>query len=240
MTLARALLFAASILMITGSAQAQNPPVGGKDSDGRTFLFDETLEHPFSNAWSGIRISGNGSGQTDVHIKSDGKTVFEGTLSINCDSASGHFWTSNESEAAETVPFEVISNARRHFCVRQAAPVPTCPSGYVLSGGQCIRQAAPAPTCPSGYVFSGGQCVSNTTPTPTPQADFQILDGYDLFGADYASVPGRVHYDDCEYECKNDRRCRAFTYNTRARKCFLKSYVPRRSRFQDAISGIKQ
>lgn len=96
-----------------------------------------------------------------------------------------------------------------------------------------------APSCPSGFTFSGGQCVRNTASVPEA-TDFTILDGYDLFGGDYSSMPGKVHYDDCEYECKNDRRCRAFTYNTKARKCFLKSSVPRRSPFRDAISGIKQ
>lgn len=96
-----------------------------------------------------------------------------------------------------------------------------------------------APSCPSGFTFSRGQCVRNTASVPE-ETDFEILDGYDLFGGDYSSMPGKVHYDDCEFECKNDTRCRSFTYNTKARKCFLKSSVPNRSRFQDAISGIKQ
>ena len=67
-----------------------------------------------------------------------------------------------------------------------------------------------------------------------------MLDRYDLPGGDYYTMPGEVHYDDCEYECKQDSRCLAFTYNTQNYQCFLKDYVNREQRHRDAISGIKE
>lgn len=35
---------------------------------------------------------------------------------------------------------------------------PSCPAGFVFSGGQCLRDVAPAPSCPSGFEFKQGQC----------------------------------------------------------------------------------
>jgi peptidoglycan hydrolase-like protein with peptidoglycan-binding domain len=40
----------------------------------------------------------------------------------------------------------------------QSTVAPTCPAGFIFSGGTCVR-AAPAPTCPDGFVFSGGVCA---------------------------------------------------------------------------------
>ena len=110
-----------------------------------------------------------------------------------------------------------------------------CPSRYKHASGGGSQ--AVAPTCPSGFVLIDGECKRGTAAEYT---EFTILDGYDLYGGDYKSLPGEVHYDDCEFECKNDRRCKAFTYNTKRFKCFLKSIVPRRKRFRNARSGIKK
>ena len=50
---------------------------------------------------------------------------------------------------------------------------PSCPVGFVLSGGQCVRSASPAPSCPAGFVFSGNQCVRAgvSAPAPAPAGD---------------------------------------------------------------------
>ncbi len=115
--------------------------------------------------------------------------------------------------------------------------VPRCPPTY--GGAVNTQPDVVTPSCPDGFVLSGGQCVRDNT-NAQDYIEFTVLDGYDLYGGDYSTLPGQVHYDDCEYECKYDTRCRAFTYNTRTNQCFLKSYVPQRSRFRDAISGIKR
>jgi hypothetical protein len=46
--------------------------------------------------------------------------------------------------------------------VSAQAVMPTCPTGYVLSGAQCIP-SAPTPSCPTGYSFSNGTCAPNAS-----------------------------------------------------------------------------
>ena len=66
-----------------------------------------------------------------------------------------------------------------------------------------------------------------------------ILAGVDLPGSDYRRL-SRVTLKRCKSACLGEAQCRAFTYNVRARKCFLKSKVPGQKRFKGATSGIKQ
>ncbi|MFK7903075.1 MAG: YncE family protein [Nitratireductor sp.] len=91
--------------------------IGSVDEDGRTFLFHEQLESPYSNGWSGIRVSGDGYDDTDLHIRSDGKTEFEGIVRIYCASPSGHDWKLSADEAEYSVPKDMLTNARKAFCL---------------------------------------------------------------------------------------------------------------------------
>jgi uncharacterized protein YfaS (alpha-2-macroglobulin family) len=58
----------------------------------------------------------------------------------------------------------------------------------------------------------------------------------DYFGFDLRTEKD-VTLDQCETVCLADRECRAFTYNTRARWCFLKSDFSIRNPFPGAIAG---
>jgi outer membrane biosynthesis protein TonB len=49
------------------------------------------------------------------------------------------------------------------YAVAQTTVTPSCPAGFVFSGGTCVS-AAPVPTCPAGFVFANGACA------PAPQA----------------------------------------------------------------------
>jgi hypothetical protein len=81
--------------------------------------------------------------------------------------------------------------------------------------------------------------VAPVPPPPAPAArTFTLYSGYDLYGGDYGRLPGKVDYDACYSACRSDTRCKAFTYNTQARACFLKSQVPQRTPFTNAISGV--
>ncbi len=83
----------------------------------RTQLFEEKIDSAYSNFWTGMRVSGDGAEQTDVHIRGEGKGVnFNGILSINCESKSGASWKTSEIEAEEVVPGEVVIAARKSFC----------------------------------------------------------------------------------------------------------------------------
>jgi hypothetical protein len=106
--------------MFVGRSQAQEFIIGDKDAEGRIQLLYEPVEGVYGNFWSGMRVSGNGKNQTDIHVRGEGKTaMFEGILSLNCESKSGHLWLTSERDANETVPTEVIANARRFFCAPQ-------------------------------------------------------------------------------------------------------------------------
>lgn len=76
-------------------------------------------------------------------------------------------------------------------------------------------------------------------PAPQPTGrSFIIYQGTDLYGGDYGRMPGKVGYQACVSACRADLRCRAFTYNSQAQVCFLKSTVPPAKPFQFAISGV--
>ncbi|WP_041375997.1 alpha-2-macroglobulin family protein [Polymorphum gilvum] len=58
----------------------------------------------------------------------------------------------------------------------------------------------------------------------------------DYFGADYRTVK-EVELATCEAACLADPMCRAFTYNTAARWCFLKSDAGQLQSFRGAVAG---
>ncbi len=79
---------------------------------------------------------------------------------------------------------------------------------------------------------------------PLPLEQFQLLDDLDLPMFDYRSgmkdprLKG-IGLDVCQATCAADQSCQAFTYNVRARVCFLKGGVPDAVAFEGAISGIR-
>ena len=66
--------------------------------------------------------------------------------------------------------------------------------------------------------------------------NFVMTEGADYFGADY-DVRRDVDLDACQAACAEDGQCQAFTYNTEARWCFLKSDVGELRSVAGAISG---
>ena len=58
----------------------------------------------------------------------------------------------------------------------------------------------------------------------------------DYFGFDLRTVQN-VTLDQCEAACLGDSQCRAFTYNTRVKWCFLKSDYNILNRFEGAVGG---
>jgi uncharacterized protein YfaS (alpha-2-macroglobulin family) len=63
-----------------------------------------------------------------------------------------------------------------------------------------------------------------------------VTEGADYFGADY-DVRRDVDQVACEAACRDDLQCQAFTYNTAARWCFLKSDVGELRAVEGAVSG---
>src|SRR3569833_3409544 len=63
-----------------------------------------------------------------------------------------------------------------------------------------------------------------------------LLPGTDLPGFDYSVVKG-VTIAACEAACQNDNMCHAFTFNEKAKWCFLKSDAGTPAPFATAVSG---
>lgn len=68
-----------------------------------------------------------------------------------------------------------------------------------------------------------------------------VHNGYDIPQGDYATTRTKVKVSHaaCHNACLNSDRCKAYTYNTRHQKCFLKDSVSRLKAWSDAISGVK-
>jgi hypothetical protein len=62
--------------------------------------------------------------------------------------------------------------------------------------------------------------------------------GYDYHGGDYDSRRVRG-LRECQDQCADDRRCRAYSYDVRANVCYLKDRVNDRRRDSDKVTGLK-
>src|SRR3954447_24826075 len=63
-----------------------------------------------------------------------------------------------------------------------------------------------------------------------------LTQGADYFGFDY-DIRKNVDLNACEKACQSATQCKAFTYNTAARWCFLKSDVGELRSVTGAVSG---
>ena len=63
------------------------------------------------------------------------------------------------------------------------------------------------------------------------------VDEADYFGGDYKTLKD-VDLEACKAACVDDRQCKAFTFNTSAGWCFLKSDVGSLQSFAGAIAGL--
>ena len=80
---------------------------------------------------------------------------------------------------------------------------------------------------------------------PTGRLDFDLLHDVDLPGNDFRSGMNEpalkgLALDGCLAACAGDGRCQAFTYNAKAKVCFLKSTGTSPSAFGGAISGLRK
>jgi hypothetical protein len=64
-----------------------------------------------------------------------------------------------------------------------------------------------------------------------------LFEDTDFFGGDLRTLK-QIDLAACQRACLEDDACRAFTYNTSARWCFLKSAEVEPKTFQGAVSGL--
>lgn len=82
---------------------------------------------------------------------------------------------------------------------------------------------------------------TETAPTNLPapsaiSADLIDARGYDAIGFDYRMLKD-VSYGECNATCESEGQCKAITYNTKHRACFLKDNVVALIRNSDAIAA---
>ncbi len=73
-------------------------------------------------------------------------------------------------------------------------------------------------------------------PTPHVSTELVTARGYDAIGFDYRMLKD-ISYNECNATCTDDEQCRAITYNTKHRACFLKNNVVALIRNSDAVAG---
>ncbi len=78
-----------------------------------------------------------------------------------------------------------------------------------------------------------------TPPRPPASGSFTIEYGHDQPGADYRDL-STPDIEACQDACARDERCRAYTFNTRDRRCYLKSEERPLVRRSDTVTGVKR
>jgi hypothetical protein len=115
MMLTGRILIGAMMIAALGSTEARAWDVGSVGDDGFTFIYDETMEVPYSTAWWG-KETGNFTSKAQVLIHAEGKTVFDGTLVIECGTLDMAWTQISEWSSTNSVPSEVWQTAGQLFC----------------------------------------------------------------------------------------------------------------------------
>ena len=109
-----------------------------------------------------------------------------------------------------------------------------------MSRSRVYRCAALVALClglPPGVQAAGVQAAGvQAAGVQTVGRELSSTHGVDYPGGDYTTLKD-VELEACESACLSDSRCQAFTYNTKARWCFLKDKAGEPSPFPAAISG---
>ncbi|MEA3274757.1 MAG: MG2 domain-containing protein, partial [Pseudomonadota bacterium] len=93
-----------------------------------------------------------------------------------------------------------------------------------------------SPSSFSSFLFALVLLAVTLSDALASERQLVVIEGADYFGLDYETLEG-VELAACKAACILDPRCLAFTYNTKARWCFLKSDYGDLRAFEGAISG---
>ena len=81
-----------------------------------------------------------------------------------------------------------------------------------------------------------GANMGSAAEIAVPDRRVVVVEDTDFFGGDFRSIFD-TSFDACQSACIGDRQCQAFTYNTSAAACFLKSGFDTMTTFNGAISA---
>ena len=107
-----------------------------------------------------------------------------------------------------------------------------------------LKRTVPAQLAFQGAISGARREAGAAISLAVAQVGFERLDNQDLPYNDYrsglaeASLNG-IDLEVCESQCAADASCRAYTYNSKARVCFLKTAATEPVAFSGAFSGIK-
>lgn len=143
---------------------------------------------------------------------------------------------------AQNVNFALSAEMTLRFLgvhgIAAATTAPTAGSGDLsLAAEAGARGTVPVRCYGSVPPATGGATVSRPS-GGAEMAGLSVLGGVDVIGFDYHSLRN-VDLPTCARICGNDRRCAAFTYNTRYAHCFLKDDSALTVLNEDATSGIR-
>lgn len=132
---------------------------------------------------------------------------------------------------AESVGIDVkIPNETTPAATRENAPTPSDEEEIVVAPLE-------PPLAQTGKV---DRPLVTVPPIDDNRIAMSHIQGADIFGHDLPGMPLKnVSAAQCEEACVADRRCQAFTYNTRHGVCFLKSDGERVFRNPDSFAGYR-
>lgn len=104
-----------------------------------------------------------------------------------------------------------------------------------------VPEASPDREVTSGVKqgWGGGNDGGNNGGSGGAQGQLTEERGFDRRGSDYVDFRARDLFD-CKDSCRRDERCRAYTFDTVERTCWLKSRVNSQQRDRDMVTGYKQ
>jgi len=88
----------------------------------------------------------------------------------------------------------------------------------------------------AGWLFAVLVLVLNIGVAAAQDRPISLLPGIDLPGFDYSTIKNTT-LDACTQACSDDKMCRAFTFNEKAKWCFLKGEAGPETEFAGATSG---
>lgn len=139
-------------------------------------------------------------------------------------------------------------NGRKHvgFALETFDGVPTTAAGWLdLDGRSGFERIEIDGQTPVRLGVSFRSQGPNIEPPPSPPAPAPAPvglteeRGLDRRGNDYVDFRARDLLD-CQDSCRRDDRCRAYTFDTIDRTCFLKSRVNTQQRNRDMVTGYKE
>lgn len=131
------------------------------DSTGRWHFDDDSA----GNLQPRIEIAGAQNGVYDIWVGTFAPSNCQATLSLQLAGGQMQPMPSSppQNQPQNQPPIPPVQPGPSQVPSQGAAPMPTCPQGYVFANGVC-EVAQQQPVCPQGYVWTGAVCQPSQQP----------------------------------------------------------------------------